>query len=204
MEYNGGPRMQGNQDMQMNRNKQMAKKPGKRIQMTPIKMVFVAFFAAVTVLAISILIFVAIGGGKSESDLIKKDKYQAVFLSDASGQVYFGKLKSVNSKYYQLTDIFYVKIDNAVQPDRSNNSSQNISLAKLGNELHGPEDFMYISRDKVLFWENLKDDGQVVKAITEFKKNGGQTTNTQSQSQSTTQSTGNTTNTTNTTNKNDN
>lgn len=194
MEYNGGPRMQGNQDMQMNRNKQMAKKPAKRMQLTPMKMVFMAFFAAVTVLAISILVFVAIGGGKSESELIKKDKYQAVFLSDSSGQVYFGKLKSLNSKYYQLTDIFYVKVDNAVQPDKTNTSSQNISLAKLGNELHGPEDFMYISRDKVLFWENLKDDGQVVKAITEFKKNGSQTnTNSQSQSQSTTQSTSNST-----------
>jgi hypothetical protein len=193
--------MQGNQDMQMNRSKQVAKKPGKRMQFSPMKIVFMAFFAAVTVLSIAILIFVAIGGSKSESELIKKDKYQAVFLSDTSGQVYFGKLKSVNSKYYQLTDIFYVKVDNAVQPDKTNTSSQNISLAKLGNELHGPEDFMYISRDKVLFWENLKDDGQVVKAITDFKKNGSQSTNTQS----TTQSQTNTSQTTNsTTNKSNN
>lgn len=189
--------MQGNNDMNMNRNKQMVKKAGKKIKFTPMKIVFMAFFTAITVLSIAILIFVAIGGSKSESELIKKDKYQAVFLSDSSGQVYFGKLKSVNSKYYQLTDIFYVKVDSAVQPDKTNTSSQNISLAKLGNELHGPEDFMYISRDKVLFWENLKDDGQVVKAITEFKKNGSQSTNTQNQS--TTQSQTNTSQTTNST-----
>lgn len=201
MEYNGSPRMSGNNDVQVNRqaNKPMMKKQGKRMPLAPMKMMFMAFFAAVVVLIVSILVFVVVGGSKSESELIKKDKYQAIFLSDTSGQVYFGKLKSLNAKYYQLTDIFYVKVDNAVQPDKTNTSSQNISLAKLGNELHGPEDSMYISRDKVLFWENLKDDGQVVKAITEYKKNGA--TSTQNQSQSTTQSQSNTTQTT-TTNKN--
>jgi hypothetical protein len=35
---------------------------------------------------------------------------------------------------------------------------------------------MYISKDKVLFWENLKDDGQVVKAIKEYQKNPTATT----------------------------
>jgi len=34
---------------------------------------------------------------------------------------------------------------------------------------------MFIRRDQVLYWENLKDEGQVVTAITEFKRNGGQT-----------------------------
>lgn len=187
MEYNGNPRMPGNGDINVNRanNKQPVKKVGKKLSLKPINMVFVAFLAAISVLIVSMLVFMVVGGN-SESSLIKKDKFQAVFLSDTSGQVYFGKLKSLNSRYYELTDIFYVKVENAVQPDRDNTAAQNISLAKLGNELHGPEDVMYISRDKVLFWENLKDDGQVVKAITEFKKNGP-ATNSQNQSQSQTQ-----------------
>lgn len=50
---------------------------------------------------------------------------------------------------------------------------QRISLAKLGNELHGPEDKMFINSDQLLFWENLKDDGQVAKAISDFVDNGG-------------------------------
>lgn len=185
MEYNGNPRVPGNNDMQVNRqaNKSMGKKSGKRFSLKPSSVMFTAFFAAVVVLVVAMLIFMAVGGSKAESELIKKDQYQAVFLSDTSGQVYFGKLKSLNARYYQLSDIYYVKVENAVQPDKTNTASQNISLAKLGNELHGPEDTMYISRDKVLFWENLKNDGQVVKAITEFKKNGASTTNTQSQTQ---------------------
>lgn len=202
MEYNNNPRVPGGNDINVNRtaNKPMGKKPGKKLSLKPTNMVFVAFFAAIAVLVVSMMVFMMVGGS-AESELIKKDKYQAVFLSDTSGQVYFGKLKSLNSKYYELTDIYYVKVENAVQPDRNNTAAQNISLAKLGNELHGPEDVMYISRDKVLFWENLKDDGQVVKAITEFKKNGSSSSSqSQNQSQSSTQQSSSTQNTQNTTN----
>ena len=137
---------------------------------------------AVAVVAIVLIIGMVFGSDgvaqKDETDQIKTDKYQAVFLNSQDGQVYFGKLGVYNSDLYVLTDIYYVRVENPVQPEGQNQQQQaNISLAKLGNELHGPEDVMYISRDKVLFWENLKDDGQVVKAITEYKANGGKTTN---------------------------
>lgn len=213
MEYNGNPRMPGSNDAQLNRSagKPMGKKPGRKLSLKPTNMVFAAFFAAVAVLVVAVLIFMTIGSGKTESDLIKKEQYQAVFLSDASGQVYFGKLKSLNAQYYELTDIFYVRVENAVQPDTTQQSAaqQNISLAKLGNELHGPEDAMYISRDKVLFWENLKDDGQVVTAIKEFKANGDNpNANNQNQTQNNNQPANNNANTntnnTNTNNSNNN
>lgn len=138
------------------------------------------------------LVFGNKGGvsGKKEADLIDTSKYQAVFLNSQDGQVYFGKLAIYNSELYQLSDIYYVRVENPVQPEGSEQQQQaNISLAKLGNELHGPQDNMFISRDKVLFWENLKDDGQVVKAITEYKQNGGNTNqNTQQQTQQPTDS----------------
>ena len=38
---------------------------------------------------------------------------------------------------------------------------------------------MFIAKDKVLFWENLKDDGKVVTAIEDYKKNGSDTTTTE-------------------------
>lgn len=152
-------------------------KKDKKGGMNLFRIVFSLLIISVAILSLALLVFVVFGGGKSESDLIKKDKYQAVFLNDQSGQVYFGRLSVVNAQYYKLTDIYYVRVDSAVQPDKSGQTQQNISLAKLGNELHGPEDEMFVARDEVLFWENLKDDGQVVKAITEYKKNGGQTNN---------------------------
>lgn len=111
----------------------------------------------------------------SSSNLVKTDQYQAVFLSN--GQVYFGKLSNVNSGYVKLSDIYYLQVEQQVQPDQNqdNDEQPQVSLAKLGNELHGPEDQMYIANDQVVFWENLKNDGsRVVDAIREYQRTGGQ------------------------------
>ena len=133
-----------------------------------------------TAILVLVLIFGLIFGDTSdgvnkESALINQDQYQAVFLDSQDGQVYFGKMAIFNKDLYVLTDIYYVRVENPIQPSDGTPAQANISLAKLGNELHAPEDIMYISRDKVLYWENLKDDGQVVSAITEYKANGGAT-----------------------------
>ncbi len=114
---------------------------------------------------------------KGEASLVKKDQYQAVFLSD--GQIYFGKVTDVQAEYLVLEDIYYLQVEQQVQPEREGAADETaepkVSLAKLGNELHGPEDQMFISRLQVLFWENLKTEGQVTTAITEYVKSGGAT-----------------------------
>lgn len=98
---------------------------------------------------------------------IKKNQYQAVFLTN--GQVYFCKLSSVTSTYVTCKDIYYLQVQQSVQPaEQTDANKPQVQLAKLGSELHGPEDEMQISRDQVLFWENLKDNSKVVDAI---KKN---------------------------------
>ena len=137
------------------------------------------------VIGVAALLTVVVGalvfGGKysyrSESKLIETDKYQAVFLESTDGQVYFGKLSVYNSSLYVLKDIYYLRVEQPIQPE-GEQTKNNVSLAKLGKELHGPEDYMYISRDKVLFWENLTDEGQVVKAIKQYQENGPQDTST--------------------------
>jgi hypothetical protein len=96
--------------------------------------------------------------------------YQAVFLTN--GQVYFGKVKKVDSSYVTLSDIYYLQVQQQVQPKDQNTQQQpQVSLAKLGGELHGPQDEMYISRSQILFWENLKPakDSKVTKAIEDYK-----------------------------------
>lgn len=156
-------------------------------------------------------------GGFGESGYINKNEYQAIFLSN--GQVYFGKLDTLTPQYAELTDIYYLQVNQTVQPSQSNDSSsqpQNVSLVKLGNELHGPEDAMQINRDQIVFWENLKKSGKVTQAIMNYQKNGSNasstpatsTTSTPSSSSSTgtsepssntTGTTGNTSTTSNTT-----
>ena len=152
------------------------------------KILTVVLLFSGTLVALAVIALLVFGGTKSESSFVKEGKYQAVFLN--GGQVYFGKIDQFNSKYLSLKDIYYLRVNQQVQPG-TQQTTQDISLAKLGNELHGPDDEMFINRSEVQFWENLKDDGQVVKAITEYKKNPDAANQQTSTQQSTTQSTGN-------------
>jgi hypothetical protein len=48
-------------------------------------------------------------------------------------------------------------------------AAANLSLVKLGTELHCPKDQMVIYRDQISFWENLNSDGKVATAIKQYK-----------------------------------
>ena len=101
---------------------------------------------------------------------INKDKFQAVFLTN--GQVYFGRL-SRGHGYYKLSDVYYLQNKTGDDANTSGqlSSSGDVELIKLGNEVHGPEDAMIIESSQVLFFENLKNDGNVVKTIQQHKNN---------------------------------
>ncbi len=117
---------------------------------------------------VGLLIFGTPDRNNIQAEAVKTGQYQAVFLN--GGQVYFGKIFHFSNDVIGLKDIFYLRVNQQVQPGQAEQqNANNISLAKLGSELHGPEDAMYINIDEVQFWENLKDDGQVVKAITTYK-----------------------------------
>ncbi len=101
--------------------------------------------------------------------------YQAVFLSN--GQVYFGKLSGMTASYATLKDIYYLQVTTPPNADGSQlnqqqaQQQQQLSLVKLGQELHGPVDEMKINRDQVLFYEDMREDGRVMTAIREYQKN---------------------------------
>lgn len=110
---------------------------------------------------------------KSITSEVKSGKFQAVFLTN--GQVYFGKIEQVTENYIKLSNIYYLQVQQSVQPKADSKTAegqqnQQLSLAKLGGELHGPEDTMFIDRQQIIFWENLKDDGKVVQAIKNSQK----------------------------------
>lgn len=125
-------------------------------------------------IAVTAFVGFAIISGFGGQNVVKGDQYQAVFLSD--GQIYFGKLSDIDQEYAVLEDIYYLQVEQQVQPvteDEQQEDQPRISLAKLGSELHGPEDKMLINSDQILFWENLKDEGQVTQAINDYQANGG-------------------------------
>ena len=96
---------------------------------------------------------------------VSAKQWQAVFLTN--NQVYFGHLKNYNRGYVVLKDIYYLRVTDPLQQG-SPPQQPSINLVKLGGELHGPADAMYVPKDKIMFWENLKDDSQVAQAITNF------------------------------------
>lgn len=125
--------------------------------------------------ALAVALLLALGGwtmwNQSSSALIDGGKYQAIFLTN--GQVYFGKLDRVGSDYYKLEKIFYLQATeqtggNPQEASEEATPSNDVQLIKLGTEVHGPTDEMVIGREQVLFYENLKEEGSVVKSINQY------------------------------------
>ncbi len=116
------------------------------------------------------------GGSNSVAGVTGKTSgYQSVFLTN--GQVYFGRMSNSDGQYLTLKDIYYLQVttqpalQGSQQSAADQQAAQQLSLVKLGNELHGPVDSMQINRDQVLFFEDMKEDGKVMQAIREYQKN---------------------------------
>lgn len=128
--------------------------------------------AATIALAIILLILLGAGGWlfyQTKLARLAKD-WQAVFLTN--GQVYFGQVKKQNSQEILLEDIYYLQIVRPLQQGEASAAPEGqgeLTLVKLGNELHKPTDRMYINRAHVLFMEDLKDDSNVVQAVVNYK-----------------------------------
>jgi hypothetical protein len=103
--------------------------------------------------------------------------WQAVFLTN--GQVYFGQLDNVDSAYPELTNIYYLQVQEVpIQPaepaideagvQAAQQTAQQMVLVKFGTEMHRPQDQMFINNDHILFYENLEADSQVITAIDDY------------------------------------
>lgn len=137
-----------------------------------------------TVLIVIIVLVIFFGGwfvlskttgigfmGSGDIAQVSGKAWQAVFLTN--GQVYFGKVRNVTSDTLALSDIYYLQVVTkplqGAQPSaEAAAGQQELTLVKLGNEIHGPQDYMVINRDQVMLTEKLKDDSRVVKAINDY------------------------------------
>ena len=93
----------------------------------------------------------------SAAELIDRNAYQAVFLTN--GSTFFGKLQPQGDEWFLLSDVFYLTTTDQGAPQ----------LIKRGNEPQGPREPMIIPRQQVLFIENLRDESDVVNLIRRFK-----------------------------------
>lgn len=129
----------------------------------------------------------------SSSEGGKTSGYQAVFLSN--GQVYFGRLSGFNSTSPVLKDVYYLRVGTVLEPGQAGKSAEvsveseknqkgektkeatpaaatrtTLTLIKLGQEIHGPQDEISLNKDQILFVENLRIDSKVVDAIKKYQQ----------------------------------
>lgn len=119
--------------------------------------------AAILIAGLAIGAWLLINANRSAATGIDTSRYQAVFL--ANGQIYFGKLKDFNETSFQLTEIYYPQAQKSDTDKEDAAAQTNIQLIPLGGEVHGPENKMFITKDQILYYENLKADSQVTKHI---------------------------------------
>jgi len=94
--------------------------------------------------------------------------WRAVFLTN--NQVYFGHFRDwQGGDYITLTDIYYLQLGQGQL--QTGGPAPELKVVKLGSEIHGPKDMMVIPKTQILFWEDLRDDSQVVQAIVNMQKN---------------------------------
>lgn len=101
-----------------------------------------------------------------------EDTWHGVFLTN--GQAYFGHYYAGPGEAAILRDVYYV-LATQLQPqspeEAEGQGETQLTLQKLGGEIHGPTSEMLIYKDQILFVEELRADSQLVAAIQELKRN---------------------------------
>ena len=110
---------------------------------------------------------------QSKGVAIDGNKYQAVYLMN--GQIYFGKLSNASEDNMKLTKVYYLQTPTEGADTKSSNevSASNVQLIKLSSAIYGPEDEMVISKDKILYYQNLQADSKAAKLIENDKQSIG-------------------------------
>ncbi|MBU1151441.1 hypothetical protein KJ632_01270 [Patescibacteria group bacterium] len=106
-----------------------------------------------------ILIFATAYFIYERQNLLNNSGYKAVFLNN--GQVYFGQIEKRSNDWVRLSDIYYLKMKDQIEAD----PNADLSLVRLGSELHGPTNEMEIPTQNILFIETLSIESRVLKAI---------------------------------------
>lgn len=101
---------------------------------------------------------------------IDQTTYQIVTLND--GRSYFGKLKGLGREYVHLRGTFFLKVsapEFSPEGEEEPSSEEPFALQRMGTQLYGPEEDVYIHESQIVSWQNLREDSPVVTAIEEYQ-----------------------------------
>ncbi|HET8568877.1 MAG TPA: hypothetical protein VFM93_07825 [Candidatus Limnocylindria bacterium] len=126
------------------------------------------------VLALSIVLAVAIVGYGSYAyaeGLVpfgpRDDEWSGVFLTN--GQAYFGHFYGAPGEYVILRDVHYVLATQLQSQDPNQQQGTQLTLQRLGSEIHGPTNEMRIAKTQILFIERLRPDSPLLAAIVQLR-----------------------------------
>lgn len=94
---------------------------------------------------------------------IDSSKYQVVYMTN--GQAYFGKLKNSSGEYLVLDTPYTAQSVETPKQDEQKTEAAPSTLLKVSSQVYGPEDSIAIRSSQVAFWQNLRSDSKVSKAI---------------------------------------
>lgn len=95
------------------------------------------------------------------------ESWSGVFLTN--GQAYFGHFYSGPGEYAILREVYYVLATQLQSQDPKVAPTTQLSLQRLGGEVHGPKQEMRVAKTQILFVEELRADSPLVQAINQLK-----------------------------------
>lgn len=125
------------------------------------------YLSAILVVLIGLLVAlmilaVLVHKPSNENSYVDTSTYQSVDINVAGqsgGQIYFGQIKSMNSGYIIMDNVFYL------QPGSTSNQ---FTLNSLTCALYNPQNQIIIKTAQVAFWENLSPKSQIVSDINKW------------------------------------
>lgn len=108
------------------------------------------------------------------NDIQTQSKWQAVFLTNE--QVYFGHLTQYGLNYWRLDNAHYIKMvkvpvvptisdPKIKQEDQQPQFENRTSLVKIGDDIHQPENTLYIPKEQILFWQDLQNASSIAQTL---------------------------------------
>lgn len=98
-----------------------------------------------------------------KGERIDANGYQVVYM--ATGQAYFGKLQNTEGNYLVIDQPYTAQNVTPTTEAAPTNQQASTTLLKVSQQAYGPQDSISLSKDQVLFWQNLRSDSKVAKAI---------------------------------------
>lgn len=95
------------------------------------------------------------------------EAWTGVFLTN--GQAYFGHYYSAPGDFVRLREVYYVLATQLQSQDPAQIAQMQLSLQKLGAEIHGPKPEMRIAKSQILFVVDLRSDSPLVQSIAQQK-----------------------------------